>query len=58
MALGIMGISSPALPGWADRLAGGPPGLDVIWAGAKNRLRKKLIYLKGTALRPYITTLK
>jgi hypothetical protein len=30
-----MGISNPALPGWADGLADGPPGLDGIWAGAK-----------------------
>jgi hypothetical protein len=31
MALGTMMDSNPALPGWADRLAGGPPGLNGIW---------------------------
>jgi hypothetical protein len=34
MALPHDGDSNPALPGWADGLADGPPGLDGIWVGA------------------------
>jgi hypothetical protein len=24
--------ANPALPGWADSLAGGPPGLEGVWS--------------------------